>query len=188
MPNVVLVVDMVRGFLEPGHNLYCGDAAREIIPNVQELLRRETEAGSQVLFVSDHHDPDDLEFQIFPVHCVKGTEEPNVISELSGFVTPSSLAPSSGTPFTATPFNVVPKNRYSGFFNTDLAQRLERLNPAKLVVCGVCTDICVLHTTSDARNRDYTVEVPRDCVASFDSEAHEWALRHLQRILGAKVV
>ena len=35
MSNVVLVIDMVRGFMEPGHNLYCGDEAREIIPNVQ---------------------------------------------------------------------------------------------------------------------------------------------------------
>ena len=44
-----------------------------------------------------------------------------------------------------------------------------------------------MHTTSDARNRDYQVEVPADCVASFDPDAHQWALRHLQRILGAKV-
>ena len=173
MANVVLVVDMVRGFLEPGHNLYCGDEARKIVPNVYELLKRVTEAGSQVLFISDHHDPDDLEFQIFPVHCVKGTQEPNVIPELSQFVTAN---------------NVIPKNRYSGFFNTDLAQRLERLQPDKLVVCGVCTDICVLHTTSDARNRDYAVEVPADCVATFDPSAHEWALQHLEKILGAQVV
>ena len=173
MANVVLVIDMVRGVLEPGHNLYCGDEARKIVPNVFDLLKRETGAGSHILFISDHHDPDDLEFQIFPVHCVKGTLEPEVIPELSQFVTPS---------------NVVPKNRYSGFFNTDLEQRLERLRPEKLVVCGVCTDICVLHTTSDARNRDYPVEVPADCVASFDQGAHSWALRHLGKILGAKVV
>ena len=173
MPNVVLVIDMVRGFLEPGHNLYCGDGARQIIPNVRELIRREQAAGSEVLFISDHHDPDDLEFQMFPVHCVKGTEEPNVIPELEEFVTGS---------------NLIPKNRYSGFFNTDLAARLERLQPEKLVVCGVCTDICVLHTTSDARNRDYLVEVPADCVATFDPDAHTWALGHLQKILGAKVV
>ncbi len=173
MPNVVLVVDMVRGFLEPGHNLYCGDEARTIIPNARDLVERELQAGSQVLFVSDHHDPDDLEFQIFPVHCVKGTAETEVIPELVGFVDGS---------------NVVPKNRYSGFFNTDLAQRLEQLKPDKLVVCGVCTDICVMHTTSDARNRDYQVEVPADCVASFDPNAHQWALRHLQKILGAKVI
>ena len=173
MPNVVLVVDMVRGFLEPGHNLYCGDDARTIIPKVRELVDREIESGSHVLFVSDHHNPDDLEFQIFPVHCVKGTAETEVIPELAGFVDGS---------------NVIPKNRYSGFFNTDLAQRLEQLQPDKLVVCGVCTDICVMHTTSDARNRDYQVEVPADCVASFDPDAHQWALHHLQRILGAKVI
>ncbi len=173
MGSAVLVVDMVRGFLEPGHNLYCGDEARDIIPRVKSLLQRERRAGSEVLFICDHHDPDDLEFQVFPVHCVKGTEEPEVIPELSEFVTGN---------------NVVPKNRYSGFFNTDLDRRLERLKPDKLLVCGVCTDICVLHTASDARNRDYQVEVPADCVATFDTDAHGWALRHLQRILGAQVV
>ena len=41
MPNVALVVDMVRGFLEPGHNLYCGDQARKITPCVRQLLELE---------------------------------------------------------------------------------------------------------------------------------------------------
>ena len=172
MANVVLVVDMVKGFLEPGHNLYCGDEARQIIPNVRRLLERESADGSHILFISDHHDPDDLEFQMFPVHCVKGTEEPHVIPELERFVAGA---------------NVIPKNRYSGFFGTGLAQTLERLQPDKLIICGVCTDICVLHTTADARNRDYPVEVPADCVATFDPDAHTWALGHLQKILGAAV-
>ena len=173
MPNAVLVVDMVRGFLEPGHNLYCSDDSRSIIEPVQNLLRRESESGSTILFISDHHLPDDLEFQMFPVHCVIGTEEPEVIPELSEWLTDS---------------NVVPKNRYSGFFNTDLEQRLAALNPDKVIICGVCTDICVMHTTSDARNRDYTVEIPENCVASFDTDAHRWALGHITRILGAQVV
>ena len=173
MANAVLVVDMVRGFLEPGHNLYCGDEARGIIEPVRELLRREVDDGGAVLFISDHHLPDDLEFQMFPVHCVIGTEEPEVIPELSEWVTES---------------NVVPKNRYSGFFNTDLEERLAALHPDKVIICGVCTDICVMHTTSDARNRDYVVEIPEECVASFDGEAHRWALGHIERILGAQVV
>ena len=173
MANALLVVDMLVGFLEGGHNLYCGDQAREIIPNAKGLIEREQAAGSKVFFICDNHDPDDLEFQVFPVHCVKGTEEPNVISELEPFVTET---------------NVVPKNRYSGFFNTDLAQRLNGSKPDKLIICGVCTDICVLHTTSDARNRDYAVEVPADCVTSFNPAAHEWALGHLAKILGARVV
>ena len=172
MANVVLVIDMVRGFVEPGHNLYC-EGYRPLIPRILELLERETAAGSKVLFISDHHLPDDLEFQIFPVHCVIGTEEPEVIPELAGYLTGD---------------NLVPKNRYSGFFNTDLERRLADLQPDKVIVCGVCTDICVLHTTSDARNRDYAVEVPADCVATFDPDAHTWALGHLEKILGARVV
>jgi nicotinamidase/pyrazinamidase len=173
MPNVVLVIDMVKGFLEPGHNLYCGDESRDIIPRVHELLSREQAAGSEIFFISDHHDPDDLEFDMFPVHCVNGTDEPNVIPELAEFVTET---------------NVIPKNRYSGFYNTPLESLLAASAPEKIIICGVCTDICVMHTASDARNRDYAVEVPSDCVASFKQDAHEWALSHLENILGATVI
>ena len=171
MANAVLVVDMLVGFLEPEHNLYCGDDSRKIIPNVQRLLEREQAAGSKVFFICDSHDPDDLEFQMFPEHCVTGTEEARVIQELAGY---------QG--------EIVPKQRYSGFYGTDLEGKLADLEPEKIIVCGVCTDICVMHTTSDARNRDYTVEVPVDCVATFDPEAHDYALNHMETILGARLV
>jgi nicotinamidase/pyrazinamidase len=171
MSNVVLVVDMLRGFLEEGHNLYCGNDARKIIPSVQIILERELGEGSTVFYICDTHLPDDLEFQIFPVHCVEGTVESEIIPELSAYTGER-----------------VNKQRYSGFYNTDLDKQLRELNPEKIIICGVCTDICVLHTTADARNRDYTVEVPSDAVATFDSNAHVWALQHMERILGAKLV
>ena len=84
MANVVLVIDMVVGFLEPGRNLYCGDEARRIIPNVKRLIDEERSKGSEVLFICDTHDPDDLEFQMFPDHCIRGTDETDVIPELAG--------------------------------------------------------------------------------------------------------
>ena len=80
MASVVLVIDMVKGFLEPGHNLYCGDESRRIIPCVRSLLNREQSKGSKILFLSDHHDPDAVEFHMFTVNCVKATEEPQEIS------------------------------------------------------------------------------------------------------------
>ena len=47
--------------------------------------------------------------------------------------------------------------------------------------------MCVMHTAADARNRDYEVEVPIDCVATFDPEAHAYALEHIEKILGARL-
>ncbi len=170
MANVVLVVDMLKGFLEEGHPLYVGDRARGIIPKIQGLLEQELKQGARVFFICDRHDPDDLEFKMFPRHCIAGTPEANVIPELAGY---------EG--------EIIPKKRYSAFFNTELEQKLRRLKPEKLIVCGVLTDICVLHTVADARNRDYYVEVPVDCVASPDEEQHRFALAHMEKILGARL-
>ncbi|MBI4301555.1 MAG: cysteine hydrolase [Chloroflexi bacterium] len=171
MANVVLVIDMVRGFLEPDYPLYCGGSARKIIPLVQRLLEEERANGSHIIFLCDHHAPDDLEFQMFPPHCVAGTVEAEIIPELVTYAE-----------------EVIPKTRYSAFYGTSLEERLRALKPDKIIVCGVCSDICVMHTVADARNRDYNVEVATDAVATFDEEAHRFALQHMEKILGARLM
>jgi len=170
MANAVLVVDMLRGFLEEGYPLSCGAQARRIIPNVQGLLERELAQGSKVFFLCDHHATDDAEFKMFPPHCIEGTTEAEVIPELAQY---------RG--------EVIPKNRYSGFFGTPLEKKLEELKPENIIVCGVCTNICVMYTVANARNRDYQVEIPVDCVASFDERAHHFALEQMEKVLGAKL-
>jgi nicotinamidase/pyrazinamidase len=170
MGDVVLVIDMQRGFLEEGNPLYCGDDARKIIPQVKKLLDRETARGSAVFFTADAHAPDDKEFEMWPPHCVKGSEEAEIIPEL--------------TPY---PGKRIDSARYSAFYGTDLAEQLAALRPDRIHVCGVCTDICVLHTVADARCRDYDVVVYTDCVATFDEEMHRFGLKHIDEILGAKL-
>jgi nicotinamidase-related amidase len=169
MANVVLVIDMTKAFLEEGHALYCGDKARNIIPNVQRLLDRELALGSAILFLNDHHERDDIEFKMFPPHSIAGTTETEIIPELAKY---------HG--------EVIPKKRFSAFYGTTLDEELSQLKPEKVFFSGVCTDICVMHTVADARDRDYEVEVPVDCVASFDDAKHEWALENMQRV-GAKL-
>ena len=51
MANAVLVVDMLRGFLEEGYPLYCGARARRVIPNIQGLLEQELAQGSKIFFI-----------------------------------------------------------------------------------------------------------------------------------------
>ena len=172
MANAVIVTDVQKGFMTPEGTLYCGDAAREIIPKIKERVEQEKRDGATLFFTQDSHAPDDKEFQMFPPHCVAGSEEEEIVDEL--------------TKLTADA-RIIKKQRYSAFFKTDLAEQLAELNPDRVVVMGDCTDICVLHTVADLRNHDYTVEVPADCVASFDPEQHKWALGHMEKILGATV-
>ena len=53
---------------------------------------------------------------------------------------------------------------------------------------GVCTNICVLYTAADARNLDYKVNIYEDGVASFDEEAHNFALKELKTTLGCTIL
>jgi nicotinamidase/pyrazinamidase len=55
-------------------------------------------------------------------------------------------------------------------------------------VVGVCTSICVMETVKELFDRDMPALVYEQGVADFDPEAHAFALKHMQRIMGAKVV
>ena len=171
MARAVIVTDMLRGFLEEGYPLYCGMEARAIIPNVQKLLERELKQGARVFYLCDHHGPDDQEFEMFPPHCVEGTVEAELIPELAEY-----------------PGEIISKRTFSSFYNTPLDKRLKAAKPEPVTVCGVTTHICVLQAVIDARNRGYEVEVPVDCVASFDKKAHSFALDYMEKVLGARLL
>jgi len=171
MARVVIVSDMLRGFLEEGYPLYCGIEARSIIPNIQKLLERELQQDSKIFYLCDRHVSNDPEFKMFAPHCIEGTEESELIPELLQY-----------------PGEIIPKRTFSSFYNTPLDKRLKTIKPETIVVCGVTTHICVLNAVIDARNRSYDVEVPIDCVASFDRKAHSFALDYMEKVLGAKLI
>lgn len=94
MARVVIVSDMLRGFLEEGYPLYCGIEAHSIIPNIQKLLERELKQGSKIFYLCDHHIPNDPEFRMFPPHCIEGTAEAELIPELLQY--PGEIIPKIG--------------------------------------------------------------------------------------------
>lgn len=172
--NVILVVDMVRGFLEEGYPLSCGEAARRVIPNIRDLIDRELAAGSHIIFSSDAHGPEDIELVhgVWPAHCMKGTAEAEIVPELASYVGRAEF---------------FEKRAYSGFSSPELSSRIAELAPEYVIIVGVCTDVCVLHTAADAFARGYIVDTPEDCVASFNEENHQFGLQHLRSAFGVKV-
>ncbi|MDQ6711104.1 MAG: cysteine hydrolase [Candidatus Dormibacteraeota bacterium] len=171
------MVDVLNGFCKTGN--LASPRCLSAIPRIGAAIEERLGAGDRLIFLADTHDPDDREFEVFPVHCVRGTAEAEVVDELRPYLKSGRL---------------IRKRRYSGFFETDLDAVLKALHPDRVTVVGVCTDICVLHTVADLRNRDYRVFVPAEAVATFDAPGHEgdevqrFALAHLATVLGATVL
>jgi len=170
--KALFVIDMLRAFLEPGRPLFCGESARAIVPFVTAKVREFSEAGETIYFVCDSHDPDDAEFERFPPHAIRGTEEARLIEELEPFAEDGLF---------------VYKRRFSAFFETPLDEMLAAGRPDLADVVGVCTNICVLYTVEELRNRDIPVRIHRGGVAGFDEKAHEWALSEMEKVLGAEI-
>ena len=128
--------------------------------------------GGVVIFTCDAHAPDDREFRYFPAHAVKGSWGARIIPELT---------PAPGD-------YRVEKTRYSPFADTNLEEILRSEQVEEVHVVGVMTSICVMETVRELFERDMPGLVYRQGVADSDPEAHTFALKQMQRFLGARVV
>lgn len=75
---------------------------------------------------------------------------------------------------------VIYKPKDSGFYNTNLDEKLKELNVDTVIVVGMQTQICIQTTSADAYFRGYKVIVPKDCVCSTRAEDTERSLRWLE--------
>ena len=169
--KALIVIDMLRDFLEPDGRLYIGPTAQNVVEAVGREIEKARSCQTPVIYVCDTHSEDDSEFRMFPSHCVIGTPGADVVDELK---------PHPGD-------KIIPKRRYSAFFQTDLDLTLRELGIDEIVLVGVCTNICNLYTAADARMLNYKVTALRDCMSSFDEAAHEFALKEMEQTLGVTV-
>jgi nicotinamidase/pyrazinamidase len=170
--KALMVADMLNDFIDPQGALYVGPSGREIIPFVAARIEATRRQGGVVIFVCDAHAQDDREFRYFAPHAIQGSWGSQVIPELPR--QPGDIR--------------VDKTRYSAFAGTNLDEILQREQVERVAVVGVCTSICVMETVKELFDRDIPAVVYRQGVADFDPEAHAFALKHIERIFGAKVV
>lgn len=84
---------------------------------------------------------------------------------------------------------VIYKNRFSGFYQTDLDDVLKRRGIKYLIVTGCTTSVCVESTIRDAMFRDYSCVLPADCTAEpigagLARSNHEASLLVIQTLFG----
>jgi nicotinamidase-related amidase len=75
---------------------------------------------------------------------------------------------------------VVEKNKDSGFYETELDERLRELDVDTIAITGMQTQICVQTTAADGFFRGYNVIVPSDAVVSAHAEDRQRALDWLK--------
>jgi ureidoacrylate peracid hydrolase len=85
---------------------------------------------------------------------------------------------------------VIYKTRFSGFYETDLDDRLRDLAVRHLIVTGCTTSICVDSTVRDAMFRDYSCVVLADCTSEpigsdLARSNHDASLLAFETLLGS---
>lgn len=84
---------------------------------------------------------------------------------------------------------VLYKTRFSGFYRTDLDERLQALEIKHLIITGCTTSICVESTVRDAMFRDYLCVLLGDCMSepigdSLSRSNHDASLLSTEVLLG----
>lgn len=178
----MISIDVINGFCKSGP--LASERIGRIARPIAELFERAHGLGVRnFALTQDTHDPDTPEFQVYPPHCVRGTEESEAVDELKALPFFDNIA-------------IFPKNSISSSIGTDLGAWLKgRSQLDRFVVVGDCSDLCTyqaamtLRLEANAANLARRVVVPTDVVETFDTpvsvarelgiRAHDGDLHHV---------
>lgn len=166
--TVLVIIDVINGFVKEGA-LY-SPRNEALIKPIAELSKKCGEFGILKLAFADTHNKDCLEFEIYPPHCIKGTEESAVVNEIKDYI-------------------LIEKNSTNGFLEDKFKQWLISNNQIDtFIVVGDCTDICIsqfattLKTYFNANNIKSKIIVPEQLVNTFDGGLHYADLMHIMAL------
>lgn len=169
--TALVVIDMINGFVYKGALSSLRVAG--IVKDVAAL--NEIMSGCRKVFFIDSHGEDSAEFCSFPAHCVKNSDEAELIPELVSFLRDEENSVS------------IEKNSTNGFLNEDFQKWLnENMDTVdNYIVAGCVTDICILQFTLsmkayfNEKNMKKRVIVPMNCVETYHAGTHDGYLTNL---------
>lgn len=169
--TALIIVDMVVGFVYSG--ALSSPRVAAIADNIAELNKKTK--GYKKVFFLDSHESDSQEFSSFPEHCIKGTEEAELIPELK-----TEYSDGSDTVY-------VEKNSTNGFMSKGFQEWLKKYEDEvdNYIITGCVTDICVLQFALSLKayfnenNKNKRLIVPMNTVETYDGGAHDGYLMNL---------
>ncbi len=155
--TTLCIIDINNGFAREGA-LYSPRVEKNI-SGTAELAKKFLDKDATVLAYTDYHPEDAKEFKSYPPHCIAGTKESELVSELEA-LKPLGL-------------KEIRKNSTNGILvHNPASDKVER----DYVVVGCVTDICVYQFSMTLRaylnehDLEGEVYVVKDLVDTFDIE------------------
>lgn len=169
--TALFVVDMVNGFVYSG--ALASPRVAAIVENVVELNKKMK--GYKKVFFLDTHSKDSKEFRSFPMHCIKGEKEADLIDDLK---TEDSKGQET---------YYIEKNSTNGFHAETFKKWIEKYEDRvyNFIVTGCVTDICVLQFTLTLKsyfnenNKEKRIIVPINSVETYSGGTHDGDLVNL---------
>ncbi len=163
MKKLLLVIDMVNGFVKEG--ALADKAINNITPNIINLIKKYVQEENDIISIQEGHNENSKEFKNFPKHCILGTEEAELIEELKPYESNMKL---------------IRKNSTSGFLTKEFYDYIKNNenNLKEIALCGCCTDLCVMNFAIPLKNYinendlDIDVVIYKNAVEAYDAPNH----------------
>jgi len=181
--TILIIVDLINGFAINGP--LSSPRVEKLINQIANFTLKAKNVGIRTMAFKDAHTKNSKEFDSFPVHCLDGTFESEIVEEVNKL----------GIDI------VIPKNSTNGFVARDFEKIKEDLlsKYKNFIVAGDCTDICVMQfaQTLKAYFNEYDSEkrviVPTRLVDTFEFDMHDGTLMnvmslYLMKSMGIEVV
>jgi nicotinamidase-related amidase len=175
----ILVIDMQNDFCTKGGVFHQNgkdlSLIQQMIPRLQNFIEKAREYKTLLIFIKNvtlgNGLSDSPAWLYYKNRLISGGEY--TLKNTWGCEFIDGIKPSAGDV-------VVEKHRSSAFINTDLDLILRSNKIETIVVTGVITQGCVESTVRDGAFFDYYVVTVGDCVATYDQEIHNSAMKMLE--------
>jgi len=159
--TAILSVYVLKGFCSIGP--LSSPRVGAIVEPIVQLMDNAWNLGLRHIILSqDTHEPDAVEFNSWPSHCVRGTDLAETVSEIRSL------------PF-FDQMTILEKNSIASGMNPALNQWvMDHPEVDTFIVVGDCTDLCTyqlamwLRLEADSNQKQRAVIVPENCVQTYD--------------------
>lgn len=142
----------------------------KIVPHILSLKEHARQNEWPIIYINDHYGLWQADIKNIQQECTNERSK-DIITKIA--------------PVDADYFLIKPK--HSAFYETALHTLLTELQVRHIIITGIAGNICVLFTANDAYMREYSITIPKDCIASNSDEDNEFALTMMENVLFAEI-